>query len=525
MSETESTTKSRAGLILGFLVLAQFLMTLDSTVMNVSISSLVTDLNTSVTGVQTAITLYTLVMASFMIAGGKLGDVWGRLRAYRIGLIVYAVGSTITAFSPNLLILMFGWSVLEGLGAVLIMPAVVALIAGNFEGKQRATAFAAVAAAAATAAAVGPIIGGAVTTFGSWRYVFIAEAVLCLVIFAGAGVIKDSPAARKPRFDGVGAVLSALALGLIVLAVLQSSSWGWISAKGPIVDGEVFAPLNLSLVFWMIAAGLLTLSGFFAWNRRQVERGRDPLLTPGMLRIPQLTGGLGVLLLQMLVVAGLMFIIPLYVSVVLGKSALETGLQLLSPRRSLQAGLILLAVGATWLAGAFDADSAAGLSLPLVVVGFGVGLISAQIGNIIVSSVAEDRSSEAGGLQFTAQNLGASLGTALLGAILIGGLSASVTASLEAAPEFNLSGQDQIALNSNIDFVSDEQLNAALADSDLTLEQQQIIRDANDTGRIDALRRAVGVAAIFPLFGLFLTRRIPNQSLVAAAPVDQESST
>ncbi|MCH9816213.1 MAG: MFS transporter, partial [Actinomycetia bacterium] len=501
-------------------------------------SSLVTDLNTSVTGVQTAITLYTLVMASFMIAGGKLGDVWGRLRTYRIGLIVYAIGSTITAFSPNLLVLMFGWSILEGLGAVLIMPAVVALIAGNFSGKQRATAFAAVAAAAATAAAVGPIIGGAVTTFGSWRYVFIAEAVLCLVIFAGAGVIKDSPASRKPRFDGIGAVLSALALGLIVLGVLQSSSWGWISAKGPIVDGEVFAPLNLSLVFWMIAAGLLTLSGFFAWNRRQAKRGRDPLLAPGMLRIPQLTGGLGVLLLQMLVVAGLMFIIPLYVSVVLGKSALETGLQLLpmsvalviaalgtpkvfpqlSPRRSLQAGLILLAVGATWLAGAFDADSAAGLGLPLVIVGLGVGLISAQIGNIIVSSVPEDRSSEAGGLQFTAQNLGASLGTALLGAVLIGGLATSVTGSLEASEEFDLSDQDKIALNSNIDFVSDEQLNAALASSDLTNAEQQVVRDANETGRIDALRRAVGIAAIFPLVGLFLTRRIPNQPLAATAP-------
>jgi MFS family permease len=545
--QTQEKTGSRAKLVLTFLVLAQFLMTLDSTVMNVSIASLVEDLDTTVSGVQGAITLYTLVMASFMLAGGKLGDVWGRLRTYRIGLLVYAVGSTITAFAPNLGVLIFGWSFMEGLGAVLIMPAVAALIAGNFEGKKRAGAFAAVAAGAAAAAAVGPIIGGFVTTVASWRYVFIAEAILCIVIFFGAKLIKDSPVARKPKFDFVGAVLSALSLGLIVLGVLMSSSWGWIRPRGPDVNGEIFAPLNISLTFWMIFLGLIVLRGFFGWIQRREDHGQDPLLTPGLLGIPQLRSGLGVWLLQMLVTAGLLFVLPLYLSVVLGMSALETGWAIfplsvalilaaigtpklfpnLSPRRAIQAGLLLLSGGTAYLAGQFDPVDADGLTIPLIVIGFGMGLVASQIGNIIISSVPHRLSSEAGGLQYTAQNLGASLGTALLGALLIGGLAGSVTQSLQAAPAFEgqFDEQDAIALQANVEFLSDEQLEEALAEGDLTDEQEAAVREANVDGRIDALRRAVGVAALFPLIGLFLTGGIPNKPLAHAEGADYASES
>lgn len=469
-------------------------------------------------------------MASWATSGG-------RLRTYRIGLLVYAVGSTITAFSPNIGVLIFGWSFMEGLGAVLIMPAVAALIAGNFKGKQRAAAFAAVAAGAAAAAAVGPIIGGFVTTAASWRYVFIAEAVLCVVIFFGATIIKDSPVPRKPSFDFVGAMLSAVALGLVVLGVLMSSGWGWISPKGPVVNGEVFAPLNISLTFWMICLGLIVLRGFFGWIQRREDRGQDPLLTPGLVGIPQLRSGLGVWLLQMLVTAGLLFTLPLYLSIVLGKTALETGLELLplsvaliiaavgtpkvfptlSPRRAMQAGLLLLSGGTFYLAGQFDPDDA-NLIAPLLVIGFGMGLVSSQIGNIIISAVPHHRSSEAGGLQYTAQNLGASLGTALLGALLIGGLAGSVTQSLQAAPAFEgqLDEQDAIALQANVEFVSDDQLDQALSDANLTDEQDAAVREANVEGRIVALRRAVGVAALFPLIGLFLTGSIPNKPLAHA---------
>src|SRR5512144_3424847 len=188
---------------------AQFLMTLDSSVMNVSIATVANDVGTTVTGIQTAITLYTLVMAALMITGGKLGQILGRKRAFAIGCVVYACGSLTTALSPNLTVLMIGWSFLEGLGAVLIMPAIVALVASNFGKPDRPRAYGLVAAAAAIAVALGPLIGGAFTTYASWRWVFAGEVLIVLVILALARRATDTPAEEGVRLDLVGTALSA----------------------------------------------------------------------------------------------------------------------------------------------------------------------------------------------------------------------------------------------------------------------------------------------------------------------------
>ena len=218
---------------------AQFVMVLDSSVMNVSISQIVADLDTTVTGVQTAITAYTLVMAAFMLVGAKLGDIWGRDRAFAIGLAVYGVGSLTTALSPNLAVLLVGWSLVEGLGAVLVIPAIAALTAANYEGKDRAFAYGIIGGVAGAAIAVGPVIGGWVTTNLSWRYVFVGEVVV--VIFILLVRKRMQPALRPdhpPTLDVVGAALSATGLGLIVFGILQSSKWGWIQPiDAPTIGG------------------------------------------------------------------------------------------------------------------------------------------------------------------------------------------------------------------------------------------------------------------------------------------------
>ena len=212
---------------------AQFVMVLDSSVMNVSISQIVEDLDTTVSGVQLAITLYTLVMAAFMLVGAKIGDIWGRDRAFAVGLAVYGAGSLITAFSPNLAVLLFGWSLVEGLGAVLVVPAIAALIAANYEGKDRALAYGVIGGIAAAAVAAGPLIGGWVTTTFTWRLVFAAETVAVVGILLVKGKMRPSPRLEHPpRLDVVGAAFSASGLAIIVLAVLQSSQWGWITAQG-----------------------------------------------------------------------------------------------------------------------------------------------------------------------------------------------------------------------------------------------------------------------------------------------------
>src|SRR3954451_24405918 len=185
--------------VLAILGCAQFVMVLDGTVMNVSISAVVDDLDSTVTAMQTAITFYTLTMAALMLLGAKLGDVWGRKRALVIGSIIYAIGSGTTAIAPSMGVLFLGWSIIEGLGAVLVIPAVAALIADNYEGRDRITAFAVIGAVSGAAVAAGPLIGGYLTTYASWRVVFAAEVVIMIVVVIFARRIGEKSERRKIR--------------------------------------------------------------------------------------------------------------------------------------------------------------------------------------------------------------------------------------------------------------------------------------------------------------------------------------
>ena len=243
------------GTVLLTLASAQFLMTLDSSVMNVSIATVAKDVGTTVTGIQTAITFYTLVMATLMITGGKLGAILGRKRAFSIGCVIYGCGSLITALAPNLAVLIVGWSVLEGIGAALIMPAVVALVASNFARPERPRAYGLVASAGAIAVAAGPLIGGLFTTYASWRYVFVGEVLVVLIILALTRRMADTPAEHGTRLDLVGTVLSALGLGLMVFAILKAGSWGFVHPKPG-------APqwLGLSPAIWLLFGGGAVIS-------------------------------------------------------------------------------------------------------------------------------------------------------------------------------------------------------------------------------------------------------------------------
>ena len=220
MTEVAERRAGATGIVLLTLATGQFVMALDTTVMNTAIATVAEDLGTTVTGIQTAITLYTLVMASLMITGGKIGEIIGRKRAFTIGCIIYSCGSLTTALAPNLTVLIIGWSFLEGLGAVLIMPAIVALVASNFGKPARPRAYGLVAAAGAIAAALGPVIGGAFTTYASWRWVFAGEVLIVVVILLLARRVQDTPAEEGVRLDLVGTALSALGLGSIVMGIL-----------------------------------------------------------------------------------------------------------------------------------------------------------------------------------------------------------------------------------------------------------------------------------------------------------------
>jgi MFS family permease len=276
-----------AGLVLSTLCAGQFLMMLDSSVMNVSIATVARDVGTTVTGIQTAITLYTLVMAAFMITGGKIGQIIGRKRAFAIGCVIYGAGSFTTALATSLPVLLIGWSCLEGLGAALILPSIVALVAANFGREERPRAYGLVAAAAAVAVAVGPIVGGLCTTYLSWRYVFFGEVVVVAGILLLARRISGGGVEKRVSLDLVGTALSAVGLGLIVFGVLRSGTWGFVKARP---DGPEW--LGLAPTIWLLLGGGAVIWLFAAWEGRLLRRGGEPLIDPKILDNPVLRGGL-----------------------------------------------------------------------------------------------------------------------------------------------------------------------------------------------------------------------------------------
>jgi MFS family permease len=530
-----ATAAAGATAVLLALCAGQFLMALDSSVMNVSIATVAEDLGTTITGIQSAIVLYTLVMAMLMITGGKIGSIIGRKRAFVIGLVIYCAGSLTTALAPTLPVLLLGWSILEGIGAALIMPAIVALVAGNFPPAGRPRAYGLVGASGAIAIAVGPLIGGLATTYASWRWVFAGEVVLGAGILLFARRVADAPVGARPRLDLLGSLLSALGLGLAVVAVLRSSEWGWL------VPGEGDpAVLGLSPVFWLLLGGLVSLRLFLGHIRRLAAAGAEPLVDPALFANRQMTGGLVLFFFQFLVMMGLFFVIPLYLSVALGLSAIETGIRITplsltmllaaagiprffpaaSPRRVVEASLVAVAVGLVVLVSAMDVGAdAAIVTGPLLLIGLGMGGLASQLGSVTVSAVPDSQSPEVGGLQNTATQFGASLGTALAGSVLIAALTASFLRGIAQNPAVPapVTQQANVQLAAGIPFVSDAQLAAALQTAGVAPATAQAILDVNERARLDGLRAALALLSLLAVVALFFTRPVPRQQPGAPA--------
>jgi EmrB/QacA subfamily drug resistance transporter len=543
---TVVASKSGVGLVLLTLGAGQFLMTLDSSVMNVSIATVAADVGTTVTGIQSAITLYTLVMATLMIPGGKVGSLVGRKRAFAIGCVIYGSGSLTTALAPNLPVLILGWSVLEGIGAALILPAIVALVAGNVPLEGRPRAYGLIMAGGAIAVAVGPLIGGIATTYFSWRWVFAGEVLVVLVILALGRRTQDAPVEEHGRLDLVGAALSAAGLGLAVYGVLRSSEWGWVlpKADGPDV-------LHLSPTIVLIFGGVFVLWLFVSWERRVTRQGGEPLVELSMFENRQFAGGLLMFFFQFLVQAGLFFVIPLYLSVALGLSAIDTGLRIMplsitllvaaagiprffptiSPRRVVRAGLLLMLAGIVSLFSSMNVDADATIvTVPLLLAGLGIGALASQLGSVTVSAVSDRQSAEVGGLQNTATNLGASLGTALAGSLLIAMLSASFLSGIDqnnAVPQQVVSAAN-VELASGVPFISDADLEKALSTAGASAQVSQAILEENGKARVDGLRTALVALGLIALLGLFFTTRMPTEqpgSKRRKAPAEPEGAT
>ena len=528
MKDTAATRKGWLALVA--LATAQFVMVLDQSVMNVSISSLVKDFHTTVTTIQAVITLYCLVMAMLILTGAKIGDIIGRRRAFVIGLIIYACGSAVTAVSQSVVVLALGWSVLEGIGAALVLPALAALIAGNFEGTRRKVAYAVIGGVAGAGIAIGPILGGWATTNVTWRIVFVGEVIFVAFILIMTPKVADATRpGPAPKLDFVGSVLSAAGLGAFVFGVLESSTWGWLKPKNSPIT--IF---GFSLTIFVIAAGGVLIWGFVTWQRHRETIERDPLVHLSLARVPPVRSGLIGLFTQNLTLMGVFFVIPLYLQLVLGLSALETGIKMLPisvtmfltsaigsrlssrfPVRSIvRSGLVVTIAGVLILLSTIKPTlSDAGFAIGMGVLGVGMGLMVSQLGNVVQSSVEESGRSEAGGLQYTGQQLGSSLGVALIGAIVLMGLTSTFVSNVQRDPRISadVAAQVGVAAGSNTNFVSSSQIETAAKKAGLDDASTAALVDDYEQAQLRSLKAGLLASALLALFSLGFTRELPHE--------------
>lgn len=493
--------------------------------------SVVEDLGTTVQKMQLAIACYTLIMAAFMLAGASLGDLWGRRRAFVIGLMIYGCGSLTTALAPNFPTLFVGWSVIEGLGAVLVIPAIAALAATNYHGRERAIAYGLLGGISGAAAA-GPVIGGWVTSTLNWRVVFASEVVIVLAVLLARNVVDEGDAG-EPRhgFDIPGVFLSAIGLGLVVISLVQSSTWGWVSPRKPPFTVVGFAP-----TVPLVLVGSAVTWGFIGYERRQTAADRPTLFHPALLEVPVLQSGLGSLVVQQFVICGAFFVLPLYLQILLGKDAFASGVKILplsvglfvlslvgsrlsskmSPRRIVRAGLTVMAAGIIGVVATIEPTLRGGaFGLSMFVFGAGVGLVLSQLGNVNLSAVDESRSSEVGGLQGTAQNLGASLGTAIVGAVLLSGLYAGFTGAVQKNPAVPAPVAAKVAsqASAGLTFVPLATVTRAVDKAGISGAEATAIEDAYSTAQINALKSALALVAVIGFAGILITRRLPSDAL------------
>ncbi len=514
-STGESVTEAPTRRLAILLAMAMFVLVVDTSLMNVSISAVIRDLHTTASGVQSAIALEALVSAAFILIGSKLGDLMGRKRAYVLGLCAYAIGALAMALAQSLTAIIIFWAIIGGLGASLLLPAMQSLIHGNFEGEAQKKAYALVGAAAAIAAAVGPLLGGFLTTYLSWRVGFLLEDVVILTVLSGIKLIRDVPYTGDRHIDLVGAGLSVLGMGGVVVGIL-------VWQEG----GESVAAL--------LVLGLAGLFGLAYWLRHRRSQGKPALIDPDLFKSPLYRLGISGQTLQQIALGGMMIALPLYLQMVLEYNALEAGVSLAPlslsmfavalvagrragkrrPSAIIRAGFGLVAVGvAVVIVFVPRIHSGWGLAIPLLIAGSGLGLLVSQLNNYTLSPVSDERVSEAAGVNSAGGSFGLSFGLAFAGAIMLATLSVAFTKMADASTVLSPSEQQQVskALEHDAEIMSNTALKSQLKDQP-PATRDEIIR-INTSARHLALQVALAIPLIAALLGLvnsFRMMRLPD---------------
>ncbi len=397
-----------------------FILVIDATTIEVSINALVVDLNTDVSSIQSMFTIFTLVKAAFFLIGAKLQDLIGRKKTFLTGLSIYGIGALTAAVSQNATMFLFGWSILEGIGAVMVLPATLTFITGTYEGKERSFAFGVWGGVATAASIFGLIFGGFLTTYYSWRWACAAELIIVLVIFAHHKILKETlPTASWKNFDLGGAVLSVLGLIILVFGILLIKD-----------------PAKWSAALFLITGGIILLFGFYFWERQQIRNGKSALTKVTIIHERSFLAGNIVAICQKYITAGFFFILILFLEMVTEKTAYETGIALLpisisiiissilgarlaslfEPKYILLYGIASMGAGLTALRDVFSLTTTSHDIIPGgLLFGIGLGIVLSQVTNLTISSIRSEYHSDASGMYNTVRQLGNSLGTAIIG--------------------------------------------------------------------------------------------------------------
>jgi len=490
--------------------MAIFIIVLDSSAMNVAITTLVVELNTTLSVIQSIIALYALIIASFMLLGSKLQDILGRKKTFLIGLGIYAVGTTVATLSLNAGMLLIGWAVLEGIGAALILPATTTIVGSSYEGKDKVTAFGIWGGIAAVGAAIGPIIGGIFTTFLTWRLVFGSELVFIAIILIFRYYLTESkPTLKWKDLDIIGALLSIISLILIVLGILlltKPEFWGYVAV--------------------LLISGSLLFVIFLLWQRRRINKSLEPLSDISLLK--NRLFGLGNLnsVIQQIPLAGFLFIIPVFLQQVTKANAFMTGLALLpasitilicsligaklsskiNPKYLLMAGFLISAAGTFILGGAFNLNTQIIDIIPgTVVFGIGIGLLLSQLTNLTMSAARADQDTDASGFLNAFKNLGYSVGTALIGVLLLLGIFGGLTAGIESSGIAGNMTTEQIQ-GAFFNYVETMQTNSSQIPPQLVPQATQIV----DSTISSAMKQTFNALALILLLGFIISIFIPK---------------
>jgi len=496
------------------LAMAMFVLVFDTSLMNVSISAVVNDLDTTASGVQGAIALEALVSAAFILIGGKMGDLIGRKLAYILGLLGYAVGAVAMTVAQDLNTVIIFWAVIGGLGASLLLPSMQSLIHGNFQGAHQKRVYALVGASAAIAAAVGPLLGGFITTFLSWRVGFLLEAVIIAIVLAGIKLVKDVPFTGDRSIDLVGSALSVLGMGGVVLGILV-----WQEVGG--------------YVALIIGLGVAALGGLVFWLSSRKKRGKPTLIDPALFASKPFRAGVSGQLLQQITLGGTMIVLPLYLQMVLEYNALQAGLSIAPLSLSMFAvaliagrvakgrpanlilwGFVLTVIGLVAIVPLVPiADSGWYLTVPLLVSGSGLGLLVSQLNNYTLSPITDERVSEAAGVNSAAGSFGLSFGLAFAGAIMLAALATGFTALADSSTVLTSEQQQQVSsvLEEDAELMSNTGLQELLADESPEVSAEMI--RINTEARHLALQIALLIPILAGIVGIlngFRMRRLPD---------------